>query len=144
MHSRRSSTPPDRQPTVRTEPSRPMLHLEFGPVEQSGRQRTGSGRSQFESIFALSDRRRRRGRIRSAHQRGKTQTSRAHGCCEPKAPDPRPRQTTNGRDRKSTRLNSSHVEISYAVFCLKKKKKLKDITTGRQQHSSSLTCSVLR
>src|SRR3989442_11925022 len=28
-----------------------------------------------------------------------------------------------GRDRKSTRLNSSHVRISYAVFCLKKKKK---------------------
>src|SRR5690606_41678472 len=27
-------------------------------------------------------------------------------------------------DRKSTRLNSSHVKISYAVFCLKKKKKL--------------------
>src|SRR5204862_7485885 len=30
--------------------------------------------------------------------------------------------TTIARDRKSTRLNSSHVEISYAVFCLKKKK----------------------
>src|SRR5690349_22162324 len=29
------------------------------------------------------------------------------------------------QDRKSTRLNSSHVEISYAVFCLKKKKKQK-------------------
>src|SRR3712207_7422489 len=29
------------------------------------------------------------------------------------------------RDRKSTRLNSSHANISYAVFCLKKKKKLK-------------------
>src|SRR5438874_5897378 len=29
-------------------------------------------------------------------------------------------------DRKSTRLNSSHVEISYAVFCLKKKKKTKN------------------
>src|SRR5204862_8135340 len=28
-----------------------------------------------------------------------------------------------GLDRKSTRLNSSHVEISYAVFCLKKKKR---------------------
>src|SRR5690349_24847383 len=28
------------------------------------------------------------------------------------------------RDRKSTRLNSSHVEISYAVFCLKKKKRI--------------------
>src|SRR5690349_22832611 len=31
-------------------------------------------------------------------------------------------------DRKSTRLNSSHVEISYAVFCLKKKKKKKKQT----------------
>src|SRR5699024_11560419 len=29
----------------------------------------------------------------------------------------------NVKDRKSTRLNSSHVSISYAVFCLKKKKK---------------------
>src|SRR2546430_8057575 len=29
-----------------------------------------------------------------------------------------------GSDRKSTRLNSSHSQISYAVFCLKKKKKL--------------------
>src|SRR6266487_6191595 len=31
-----------------------------------------------------------------------------------------------GRDRKSTRLNSSHPSISYAVFCLKKKKKHKN------------------
>src|SRR5215469_17925535 len=31
------------------------------------------------------------------------------------------------QDRKSTRLNSSHVEISYAVFCLKKKKKNKSL-----------------
>src|SRR5207302_9330489 len=30
--------------------------------------------------------------------------------------------TVDTRDRKSTRLNSSHVKISYAVFCLKKKK----------------------
>src|SRR5690242_20865597 len=30
-----------------------------------------------------------------------------------------------GEDRKSTRLNSSHMSISYAVFCLKKKKKKK-------------------
>src|SRR3712207_7983050 len=30
----------------------------------------------------------------------------------------------HNRDRKSTRLNSSHANISYAVFCLKKKKKL--------------------
>src|SRR6266480_5920458 len=30
----------------------------------------------------------------------------------------------DARDRKSTRLNSSHMSISYAVFCLKKKKKM--------------------
>src|SRR5690349_22360227 len=38
---------------------------------------------------------------------------------------PVPEQSLAGGfiDRKSTRLNSSHVEISYAVFCLKKKKK---------------------
>src|SRR5437773_8741783 len=33
------------------------------------------------------------------------------------------------RDRKSTRLNSSHITISYAVFCLKKKKKKKQKLT---------------
>src|SRR3989442_1860566 len=33
------------------------------------------------------------------------------------------------RDRKSTRLNSSHVRISYAVFCLKKKKKKQLLTS---------------
>src|SRR5689334_24823440 len=33
-------------------------------------------------------------------------------------------------DRKSTRLNSSHSSISYAVFCLKKKKKIKIINTN--------------
>src|SRR5438067_6335255 len=32
-------------------------------------------------------------------------------------------QANDHQDRKSTRLNSSHVSISYAVFCLKKKKK---------------------
>src|SRR3712207_8534940 len=32
------------------------------------------------------------------------------------------KQLRPGRDRKSTRLNSSHANISYAVFCLKKKK----------------------
>src|SRR3989442_11806853 len=33
------------------------------------------------------------------------------------------------RDRKSTRLNSSHVRISYAVFCLKKKKNTRNINS---------------
>src|SRR5215470_11687246 len=42
--------------------------------------------------------------------------------CAP-APAARPSRTGLGRrDRKSTRLNSSHGSISYAVFCLKKKK----------------------
>src|SRR3712207_8465123 len=52
----------------------------------------------------------------------------------PRPSDAMPRQGRNGaprrsgqdgrpgRDRKSTRLNSSHANISYAVFCLKKKK----------------------
>src|SRR3712207_8000883 len=35
---------------------------------------------------------------------------------------PRPLSGLARRDRKSTRLNSSHANISYAVFCLKKKK----------------------
>src|SRR5437870_10942256 len=35
-----------------------------------------------------------------------------------------PPKTVAAEDRKSTRLNSSHVAISYAVFCLKKKKKV--------------------
>src|SRR5437870_13258612 len=45
---------------------------------------------------------------------------------------PRPPSTSSrgprGRDRKSTRLNSSHVAISYAVFCLKKKNREIDRT----------------
>src|SRR5690349_23210063 len=53
-----------------------------------------------------------------------------------RAPGRRPRDRRGARnagahhggDRKSTRLNSSHVEISYAVFCLKKKKQNKSQT----------------
>src|SRR5258708_32033320 len=41
--------------------------------------------------------------------------------------------TDKGLDRKSTRLNSSHQIISYAVFCLKKKKQL-----GNLEHRQSL------
>src|SRR3712207_7377148 len=43
----------------------------------------------------------------------------------PRGPGGRPHRRRRGdrpRDRKSTRLNSSHANISYAVFCLKKKK----------------------
>src|SRR6266446_10870737 len=50
-------------------------------------------------------------------------------------PDHRPRCELE--DRKSTRLNSSHLVISYAVFCLKKKKKLQPATNARQNVAST-------
>src|SRR5690349_23970487 len=40
-------------------------------------------------------------------------------------------------DRKSTRLNSSHVEISYAVFCLKKKKKMPNEHLSKSKNPTS-------
>src|SRR5690349_22315186 len=50
----------------------------------------------------------------------------------------------DGRDRKSTRLNSSHVEISYAVFCLKKKKKKnKTITIKKHIQQSHLLNTMI-
>src|SRR2546422_7260301 len=42
--------------------------------------------------------------------------------------------TPKDEDRKSTRLNSSHGYISYAVFCLKKKKQKSDHTSSTQQN----------
>src|SRR6266496_717683 len=52
-----------------------------------------------------------------------TTLSRSRPCPGPDLAAPRrARLSPAARDRKSTRLNSSHVEISYAVFCLKKKK----------------------
>src|SRR2546427_8794061 len=42
----------------------------------------------------------------------------------------------NALDRKSTRLNSSHSQISYAVFCLKKKKKKKEGAPSRQKRTA--------
>src|SRR5690349_24219706 len=49
----------------------------------------------------------------------------------PRGPDRLPRLLLprSPQDRKSTRLNSSHVEISYAVFCLKKKKNNQTVPT---------------
>src|SRR5690349_24049524 len=44
-------------------------------------------------------------------------------------------------DRKSTRLNSSHVEISYAVFCLKKKKRTVPSTDGDVAIPHDDTCT---
>src|SRR5690349_23839070 len=50
----------------------------------------------------------------------------------------RPEHRVAIADRKSTRLNSSHVEISYAVFCLKKKKDKKS-----QPPTHATTCTLI-
>src|SRR5438132_2880613 len=48
------------------------------------------------------------------------------------------RRCAPGRDRKSTRLNSSHTVISYAVFCLKKKKKKKEYEQKHRKERSTI------
>src|SRR2546430_10747575 len=65
-------------------------------------------------------------------------TATKHAC-------PTPRDFTYTRlipDRKSTRLNSSHSQISYAVFCLKKKKK-KTHRMARSSHTLSLIMETI-
>src|SRR5206468_12040631 len=68
---------------------------------------------------------------------------------------PRPRRTSGAstapartptgrrRDRKSTRLNSSHDQISYAVFCLKKKKKKKQHTNNKNDTITLITKTTI-
>src|SRR2546421_8039079 len=68
--------------------------------------------------------------------------SRSHPGRQPR-PDARRREVRLAQglqvlDRKSTRLNSSHDQISYAVFCLKKKKH-----TSELQSRSDLVCRLL-
>src|SRR6202044_2013052 len=46
-------------------------------------------------------------------------------------------------DRKSTRLNSSHVRISYAVFCLKKKKSMAVVSVVPQRIREALNIRVV-
>src|SRR3712207_8910009 len=79
---------------------------------RSYRPRTGSVDRTLVVADPLVGRRRRGGR-----HRGRDAGGRAAGGGDP-------RHLLPIEDRKSTRLNSSHANISYAVFCLKKKKKL--------------------
>src|SRR3989442_8796407 len=74
--------------------------------------------------------------FRSSHLRGSTL-----GCdCRLPTADGQSRNTLKGfnRDRKSTRLNSSHVRISYAVFCLKKKKHAEVFCVGIEESNVGL------
>src|SRR5436190_7055840 len=62
-----------------------------------------------------------------------------HGIGRSQCRDGRGRPPQTNQDRKSTRLNSSHTVISYAVFCLKKKKQKnnKNFSTERKRHSKN-------
>src|SRR5690349_21900182 len=76
----------------------------------------------FRSRDPLAARVSRDGRVDARADRGDVVRARAGGAFA--GDDGRRSSGRTGRlhrDRKSTRLNSSHVEISYAVFCLKKK-----------------------
>src|SRR5690606_40703558 len=98
--------------------SRDHLHLHSFPTRRSSDLRRQSirtpSRSEHRRPARGRGRPRRPGRVRP-HSRI------AFGTRE--GPDERDAVEAAGvgRDRKSTRLNSSHVKISYAVFCLKKK-----------------------
>src|SRR3712207_7206873 len=67
--------------------------------------------------------RRRAARVPRPARRTRWSRGPAGERCRPLA-DVDPRRECRSGDRKSTRLNSSHANISYAVFCLKKKKPL--------------------
>src|SRR2546427_4348753 len=59
-----------------------------------------------------------------------------------RTPGQPPRRPATRQDRKSTRLNSSHSQISYAVFCLKKKKKKKKTEqTTKRIKNTKIKCS---
>src|SRR2546430_11416125 len=69
---------------------------------------------------------------------------RPRGHCEDRhgeqcRPGAEPQQHIAPADRKSTRLNSSHSQISYAVFCLKKKKTAMPPTPHTNAHSVTTT-----
>src|SRR2546430_6084240 len=70
----------------------------------------------YTTLFRSRDRRARLGhRLQDRHQRCRC-------CCASVAGEGGRSIQNETRGRKSTRLNSSHSQISYAVFCLKKKK----------------------
>src|SRR5437667_8807668 len=83
----------------------------LGKDEHGGRRARRQGTVSREPRDSADCRRQRRCRWSA------TPASSSRAAC-PAGADVRP-----GRDRKSTCLNSSHITISYAVFCLKKKKK---------------------
>src|SRR5206468_11960747 len=102
-----------RSPRPPTSPPFPYTTL-FRSVERSARPRLQDGQG-LPPLLGLSIRTLAGDRIEAV----------GHG----HDPGRKGRHTAAGqRDRKSTRLNSSHDQISYAVFCLKKKKRMLRVT----------------
>src|SRR3712207_7043417 len=81
--------------------------------------------------------------FRSAHRARERRARRAAARGDPHARLRRRRHpvAAQGGDRKSTRLNSSHANISYAVFCLKKKKFSPSLFSSLSLYSSFLFSS---
>src|SRR5438132_10015735 len=77
----------------------------------------------YTTLFRSAARSARRTRLRRRRPRAGARRARPH------------------RDRKSTRLNSSHTVISYAVFCLKKKKK-RTLTQQKKTRYQQVTCTL--
>src|SRR3712207_6887919 len=69
------------------------------------------------------------GRLRAEHEALRRDAAEGHH-------ELREQVVTREEDRKSTRLNSSHANISYAVFCLKKKKDMPPAVTSRSRRSN--------
>src|SRR5690606_41280844 len=95
-----------------------ILHGEKRPVLHAAKESPGPGISpQLNPIDppAISE----KNRVARNSPKGRTDH---HGLRRTTSPEPG-QALLGDADRKSTRLNSSHVKISYAVFCLKKKKK---------------------
>src|SRR5438034_6983476 len=78
-------------------------------------------------------------------RRGGRWWSRARGHPRPPPGRPLPGRAPSraaDEDRKSTRLNSSHTVISYAVFCLKKKKKTKNEQLDKEKNTTINTADI--
>src|SRR5437870_5934083 len=88
----------------------------------------------YTTLFRSSGRVKVGGRLHAEDERGAAADRELQG----------PRYVAGGEDRKSTRLNSSHVAISYAVFCLKKKKKkIEHRTLVKASYTYSYIMSVV-
>src|SRR5437899_3819507 len=74
----------------------------------------------------------------------RSRTARSRSPAAPRDSASRGRAGGPARDRKSTRLNSSHLGISYAVFCLKKKKKKNETKINSNEAKHKIRDSIIQ